>query len=72
MCGKKTRDVEKGMRKSCEAQIEDITGELEKKWQEENERREKEMQAQHDAALEAHTTKTNNEAEKGIETVKTE
>lgn len=42
MCGKKTRDVEKAMRQSCEAQLEELNDDLMKKWKEENKKREQE------------------------------
>lgn len=70
MCGKKTRDVEKGMRQSCEAQLEEQNDELMKNFKKENERREKELNDAHADALEAHTVKLAGEKESATEDMK--
>jgi len=61
MCGKKNRDLEKAMRQSCEAQLEELNDDLMKKWKDENKRREQEWDEQHNAALVTLTSKLTDE-----------
>lgn len=72
MCGKKTRDVEKAMSRSCEIQIDDLNTELEKRWKEENERREKELKEEHEATLAEQSEELTGQKEKAEDDMKAE